>query len=144
MLNQTGRSGQLRRTHWLAACLCAAMSIGCFGGGGQRHEEMARAAGTVTLGGKPLTAGMVSLSSSETGFSAAGEIKPDGTFEIPQIPVGEYRASISPPAPKEAGDPAAVKASGPEIPAKYRDAATSGLKAIVPIEGATDLKFELQ
>jgi hypothetical protein len=127
-----------------AVSICAAALLGCGGGSDKtRNEKMSKVAGVVTLNGKPLDAGMVSFSNPYNGFSGSGEIMLAGKFEITLIPVGDYRVAVLPPAPKEAVDPASVPKPVDDIPAKYRNAQTSGLQATVTADGPLDLKFEL-
>lgn len=122
------------------------LTAGCAGEGSSktRNEKMSKVSGVVTYKGKPVDAGTVSFSNPMNGFSASGEIALAGKFVITLIPVGDYRVSVLPPAPKEAVEEATLTKPVTTIPVKYQNAATSGLQASVPPEGLSDLKLELE
>jgi hypothetical protein len=144
MLNLCERSRSRTVLAGFAAMVCAAVLSGCGGGSSDvRNEKMSKVAGVVTVNGKPVDAGMVSFTNPLNGFSGSGEIMLAGKFEITLIPVGDYRVSILPPAPKEAIDPSQVPKDTNEIPMKYRNAQTSGLQVSVTEAGPLDLKLEL-
>ncbi len=84
---------------------------------------------------------MVSFSNPINGFSASGEIALAGKFVITLIPAGDYRVSVMPPMPKEAIEESKLAKAPSDIPAKYQNAATSGLQASVPEAGIADLKI---
>lgn len=118
---------------------------GCGGGGGQvRNEKLAKVSGVVTYKGKPVDAGTVNLTNPMNGFAASGEIELAGKFTITLVPVGDYRVSISPPAPKEAIDESKLPPAATDIPAKFQNPASSGLQLSVPAEGLTDAKLVLE
>lgn len=131
---------------FLTAALMIVLIAGCSGDGGRsvRKEKLTKAAGVVTYKGKPVDAGTVSFSNPINGFSASGEIALAGKFVITLIPAGDYRVSVMPPAPKEAVEESKLAKGPGDIPAKFQNAATSGLQASVPDEGVSDLKIELE
>lgn len=145
MLTVDSAIGHLRLSYWSALGFCLLLAPGCGGGGGGqvRNEKMSKASGVVTLNGKPLDTGIVNFSNPYNGFSASGNIELAGKFAITLIPAGDYRVSINPPMPKEAGDPTSTSEAAVSIPAKYQNAETSGFQATVPPEGVTNLKFEI-
>jgi hypothetical protein len=113
-------------------------------------------AGTVTMDGKPLPAGVIQFypmgEGSATTTAPNGEIK-DGAFSIPRehgaVP-GKYKVAISHAELKAAegkarkkGLPERSKVLGPEqIPAKYNT--QTKLETEIKAGGARDLKYDLQ
>jgi hypothetical protein len=88
-------------------------------------EAAGKVSGIVTLNGGAVSSGVFRLHQKD-GHVARAEIK-DGAFAINSLPAGWYVVSIE----------------GPEVPAKYRGAETSGLTTIVKA-GDNDLNFELR
>jgi hypothetical protein len=100
--------------------------------------------GTVTLNGAPLTGGGT-VTFQGSGGGASGVINPDGTYTIPNAPVGEVHVAVVPgrgPAagvtitpppdvsemkPPQALAPAWTPPAAVSIPLKYADPNTSGL-----------------
>lgn len=110
----------------LAIAAPVACLPGCSGG-----RPSGSVSGTVTLGGSPLTAGLVLFSNQATGVGVTAELDASGRYEIGAIPTGEYQVAIEPPplpAPHEMDQ---VRAPRDNIPPKYKDLQTSGLTAIV-------------
>ena len=98
--------------------------------------------GTVTLGGAPLTAGLVLFSNQATGVGVTAELDASGRYEIEAIPTGEYQVAIEPPplpAPHEMDQ---ARVPGDNIPPKYKNLQTSALTAIVE-PGANTIDFAL-
>jgi len=93
--------------------------------------------GTVTFQDKPVTEGMVVCADEEWGTFLTARIQPDGRYVFPATPQGGlpvkgvYLVAVKPP-PVDA--PAGIVKTPPkpkeypDIPAKYRDPKTSGLK----------------
>ena len=123
--------------------LGALLLVGGCGAKGGRDVVLVEAQGTVTLKGKPLATGIVSLSSPSTGFAASGPLT-EGKFVISNIPVGKYQVGVMPAPPTEAVDPSQMANAMNEIPVKFRDSLTSGLTADVPAGGTKTLSFELK
>lgn len=102
-------------------------------------------AGLVTLDGKPVAGGAVSLLSTAGGTPSMADIGPDGRFRAENVPTGEVMVAVISPPPEvdEAVMKAQPGAKGPPPPAKpkvqypprYADHATSGLKTAVKASG---------
>jgi len=110
-----------------------------------RGLSKASVRGTVTFEGKPVSQGLVSFSSPETGVGASVEIQPPGEFTFPDgIEVGTYQVSIAPPFREEtAGAPSTQpEPEFPEIPLKYRAPHESGLTAEV-VPGENQFQFDM-
>jgi hypothetical protein len=87
----------------LPALVLAAAVAGCGG------EKRVAVSGKVTVGGKPLTGGSIRfVSVADPNRSGGGQIKADGTYEVPDAPVGECKVTID----NSHLDPAANKTSG--------------------------------
>lgn len=128
----------LSRRLMIAAGFCGLWAVsGC--SGTPAKETPTGVKGIVTLAGKPLPEGTVSFSNSATGNAAVAQLGAEGKFTVTGgVVPGEYKVTITPPTPTP--DNPAPKASA--IPEKYRNEATSDLKAKIS-SGANDLKFEL-
>jgi hypothetical protein len=117
--------------------------------------------GQVTYKGKPVVWGTVTVIASDN-IQYATQIKPDGTYTIPNVPTGPARFAVSSPNPDGtarggpaaanggAGDRGAPGEGGPPnppagawfpLPEKYNDAAKSGLTGTVG-SGAVDLNLD--
>lgn len=101
--------------------------------------------GQVTFQGNPLKAGTVNLVSKSTGNAASAPLDADGKFVIPEMKSGSYEVFISPPEPIPGpnGEPPQAVPDPIDIPKKYRDAATSGLKADVKQGEPNHFEFPL-
>jgi hypothetical protein len=133
----------------LALLAVAIFCVGC-----SRGPATAKVSGTVTLDGKPLAFGSVMFQGVAGGQPAAGNIQPDGTFELTTFNpgdgalVGSHRVRV---VCYSSQDPA-NKALGPMgdslgkllIPERYTSLGASGLTADVPAEGIENYKIELQ
>lgn len=134
--------------------LILGLAAGC---GGKKAVSMCPVAGKVTVEGKPLTSGIVTLipdvgpvphrgkSKIETPGVSAGQIESNGSYEIftsgqPGAPRGKYRVTVVPstmPVP-EGQDPPK------DFDKDFSDAAKTKLKFEVvehPDKGAYDLKL---
>jgi hypothetical protein len=134
---------------WLlaAAALGALGGIGCGGSG----PALGKVSGKVSFQGKPLTEGTITFASQEKGPTITAKIGPDGAYRVKTakgegLPPGRYEAWISPPVVelpvgmvKEMPKPREY----PEIPAKYRQARTSGLTLTVE-QGDNTLDVDMQ
>jgi len=115
-----------------AVCLALAVLVGCGGGGSTK----ATIRGKVAYKGAPVTGGTLTL------YSASGSpyplsIKPDGTFSVSDVPVGDMRVGIDTwNEPVAKVSPGGYSGGGGgqglpphmDIPLKYRDPRFSGLK----------------
>ncbi len=146
-----------RRTPCLALA-AALFAAGC-GWSGTTTVE-----GTVTYRGKPVVSGGVSLVAAD-GVQRSGPLKPDGTFRIPDVPVGPVKVGVSSPNPSPPPPPAKSKGiklppgttiggGRPEappsdptpgwvpIPERFVDPVTSGLTQTVEKGKPLELKLE--
>jgi len=126
---------RIRRFTQHIACVFGLLCLGC------SSNNLVEVSGTVTIDGKPLTVGFVTLVPSN-GRPAYGEIGPDGRFTLKPYndqvgcPLGTHRVSV-----------VAFEILSPttqrwHAPIHYRDHETSELTAT--IDGPTDsLKIEL-
>jgi hypothetical protein len=135
----------------LLLLVVAAALVGCGSG-----EVRGRIVGKVTFQGRPVTDGILVFSDDEKGVHMTTRLGPDGGYELRTakgvgLPVGTYRISVCPPplAPaKISFEPDAAATSGHvneyvNIPARYRDQATSGLTVTVK-EGENALDIAMQ
>jgi hypothetical protein len=143
----------------IAALLVASLLVplGCNKKSGLPQMTMGSVKGKVTIDGGTLPAGCtVSFIHNEKSFPAKADIAADGTYTLlfngkPQIPTGTWEVAVLPPKAEsgpaaDPSNPEAYKAmmmskgpmTGPAtkiiVPAKYIDAAKSGLTCTV-IEG---------
>lgn len=118
--------------------LAALVAVGC----GETHDPTYPVTGKVTFNGEPLTTGTVTFTP-ETGPSATGEIRPDGTYSLITPPEregalpGSYQVSIS------AVEVDAEGLATPLIPSKYSTGQTSGLTATVQADQENKADFDL-
>jgi Carboxypeptidase regulatory-like domain len=110
-------------------------------------EEVAPTAavsGRVSLDGRPLPYTRVELHGG--GKAHAAYTGADGSFRAEDLPAGDYEVSVHPPVDLPPNDAAAAGPDGPpplDVPARYRQAATSGLRLHLP-PGATRQSVELR
>ena len=136
-----------------AACLVLAGVPGC----GESSGPSGSVSGKITNQGQPLAAGTVVTFMSDTGAVGTAIVEEGGTYHVKttegdELPVGEYKVSLSPPIPPPVDPAAAMKASAesggkpPEdnwnVPDKYRQGATSGWTASVK-EGDNTFDFTI-
>jgi len=80
---------------WALVVLAAIVLVNAGGCGGRRLPPAATMRGSVTLGGKPLEAGIVSLEPLDVaGASPVGLAVERGAFPVTVVPVGRYRAVL--------------------------------------------------
>jgi hypothetical protein len=142
-------------------CLAAALLLtGCGGG----RPGTAAVSGTVTVKGRPVTAGTVLFVAADDSESASAELSPEGTYTMPAAPVGEVKVAVQtaafryrPVVAPGARPPRGVSASIPQyqpvdnhvgtvyvpVPARYELPSTSGLTLTVK-EGPQTLDIALQ
>lgn len=126
-----------------AALVLSLSAIGC----GPTRPAVVPAAGIVTLDGKPLVGGFIRLVPAAS-RPATGEIGPDGRFTLGTFAAadgcvpGTHGVEVIGPLPTGGETAAAVPAPTVTVPARYRDAQTSGLT--ITITGPTrDLSISL-
>lgn len=111
-----------------AALVLSLSAIGC----GPSRPAVVPAAGIVTLDGKPLAGGFIRLVPAAS-RPATGAIGPDGRFTLGTFAAadgcvpGTHGVEVIGPLPAGGEAAAAVPAPTVTVPARYRDAQTSGL-----------------
>jgi hypothetical protein len=129
----------------LPACAGLVLSLaGCNTGPVKHPETGATLEGTVTYGGEKVLVAMV-LATGPNG-SAQGFIGDDGKYKLENVPVGEVSIGVNVEAAK---GPLTSKIMAKQkvppivnVPAKYADPATSGIKTtIVKGENTYDIKI---
>lgn len=119
--------------------------VGC-GGGDTSGKKKASVTITVTSGGQPVTEGLVTLDGGKTGEAAGADLNSTGVATLPEVTLGNYTVTVTPPLPKVAAPAPGQKLPPPKdyanIPAKVRRADTSTLKAEVKA-GKNEFKFDL-
>lgn len=103
----------IRDVLWLT--VVAALVVGWGVDRWSRAGALGRVAGRVTLDGMPVGNGWVVFENTESGRLVGAKLRPDGKFDIGQMPVGTYTIAV------EHGS----------LPAKYSDLSRSALKAEV-------------
>lgn len=129
----------MRMTRGCLWAVAALLVAGC----GPSELPVGSVAGSVTVSGRPLPAGTVTLVNSDRGFGASANVDASGAFQIETIPAGSYQVMIQGPAapsPEEMAEGARVEAS--PVPQKYQSPETSGLSVEVA-EGENQATFEL-
>lgn len=126
----------------LVLMLVTSALVGCSGESGPKYVKVT---GTVTLDGKPLTAGDVYFfPEASDGQSSYGGIKPDGSYELYCVEqvgavIGRHRVSVEGPQPiSETG---AVQPVDP-VPEKYSRPDTSEIvKEVTDSENVINLEL---
>jgi hypothetical protein len=140
-------------------CLAAVTVCGFFGGCSGGEVATVPVHGKVTMGGKPLTGGIVSfqpvqIAAGLPNHISQGAIQADGQYTLSSfrpddgaVP-GEYTVTIQSVQAHEPFDQfskAPPAPSGPKIPAIYSSAESTTLKATVPTGGsAQQIDFDLK
>lgn len=114
------------------AVVCIAL-VGC---GGSSFPSLT---GNVTMGGAPLTAGRLLFHSTTDGPLGTAQVQSDGTFVARTgsqtgLPPGEYRVTVQPD----------ITPSGPMIPEKFRNPATTTLTVKVVDGDNPEVELTLQ
>lgn len=136
-MNNLTRHGRL-----LSYCLAAA--VGC---GGDEKPNLLPVHGTVMLNGQPLATGQV-VTMLETGRGAAGQIQPDGTFELTTYEKGDgalpgtHKAAVTAYENSDMTDPEADLGKS-LVPERYGNPETSGLTIDVTADGENAPVLEL-
>ncbi len=118
---------------YLGLLACASWTSGC----GPAAPPSGSVAGKVIFHGQPLTSGVVTLINEKTGVGGSVELDSQGGFRIPSIRTGEYKVAVH-----NAPPPPGGKFVKLNIPVKYQDIQTSGLRATVE-EGENTVDFSL-
>jgi len=147
---------RIRTWNWPAAALVAMCLGGC---GGSDGPQPVRAGGTVTYNNKPLPNAEVVFAPDDGGRVAQATTDEAGRFRLGSFRPGDgalvgkhgvaviARGLAKPPPP---GSPAALMpddypvVGDPRIPEKYFSAATSGLTAVVELDGDNEFHLELR
>jgi hypothetical protein len=146
-----------------SALLVVLAGVGLAPGCGKKDVSLVPVSGKVTVDGKPLTSGTVSLvadvpmgsegaeeaSKMQTLGLSGGEIGPDGTYKIKTggkdgAPPGKYKVRVIPPITEPKGDKDAKEAPDIGFNKEYTDANKTPLKFEVvtsPKPGQYDLKL---
>lgn len=108
---------------WLALLLLLAPGCG---------PRFGNVSGTVTYQGKPLTGGTITFFDAAN-RTTSGEIKPDGTYTVSKVALGQARIAVATPMDipfKKINEDVKMDVAAPKpspIPVKYADADKSGL-----------------
>ncbi|MDB5388217.1 MAG: hypothetical protein JWM11_3863 [Planctomycetaceae bacterium] len=130
-----------------AVALLIAMLIVC--GCGKSGPAKYNVSGVITFKGEAVPDGIVQFFNPKVGSSGV-DLESDGSFDFTSVgglETGEYQVFVEPPPaflspPQMGGPPMEKPKEYPNIPQKYRQAATSGFK--VTVDGKkTDLKFDM-
>ncbi|PQO40071.1 hypothetical protein C5Y97_07085 [Blastopirellula marina] len=128
----------------IGLAILGAATLGCGAASSPRHNV----AGKISIDGKPLNQGALILSDDQ-GERVYADIQSDGSFVLPQVAEGHFRASVSVPKfeMRSGGkdvDPARGARPAPvPVPKKYASDDTSGLQ--FDIDGQTEsLTIELK
>lgn len=119
------------------------LSSGC--SGGPAADPTAAVAGKVTFKGTPVSEGIVNFYDATRGNAAAAKLGADGTYSVDAVVLGDYSVFVTPlpvETPVDATKPAPPQVDPANIPAKYRDATTSGFKTTVKA-GTNKADFEM-
>jgi hypothetical protein len=114
---------------------CAALFLaGCIGLAGCQGKASAPVSGKVTYQGRPVTSGVVVLIGPDGKTSSPGLVRPDGTFTIPNAPVGTVKVSFdNPPPPRVTSAPGAPR-GGAAAQEEQENAAQARLYVPTPLQ----------
>ena len=130
----------------LGGLLLSGLLAGCGGDTGPQKPQ-GDATVTITYGGAPVTAGRVDLVNDQTGEGGGAELDENGQATLSGVTQGSYTVTVVPPPPENPapipGQPAPVEKQYANIPKKFRQAATSPLRADVKDEAA-EYSFDLK
>ena len=125
--------------------------LGCLSGCGKHGPPTGTVQGAVTYQKEAVTEGFVIFENQTEGWTRSAKLKPDGSYEHPEVPVGEYVVCIVPPEPKlpdetsgfRGGPTTHVMPETKNIPKAYREAESTPLRAHV-VEDSNTINFELE
>jgi hypothetical protein len=131
---------------WSASRCCALFAVACLLAGCGDGQATTTVQGKLTFKGKPITYGLINFKPTSGGKLLGGGIQPDGTYQY-ELPPGDYQVRIESGAPATVeGEAATAPAtpSGPQVPSKFANYATSGLTATVTADGEQTIDFSLE
>lgn len=135
-----------RRSQFFVFAILFLLFGGC---GDSSRQKVVKVTGTVALDGKPLTNGVV-IFTPGSGRGATGVLGSDGTFSLSTYDesdgatIGIHGVSIVPAlADKEVLESEEPIGAKPQIPVKYSNPASSGLKREVKTGEENHFDFEL-
>ena len=135
-------------------CACVAAFLALAAGCGPSGPNYWPISGKVTFHGKPVTNGQIRFCNFKTGIDVVESLNPEGQFKIVTgvrngLPEEEYQVAVMPKLdfsrvksdkngfPIPSTMPSEAERNPPNIPRKYRDPMTSGLKMTVKPESNT-------
>jgi hypothetical protein len=127
-----------------AFALAAVMLAGCGGGGSADGVEVS---GSVTLGGTPVEAGLVTLLADD-GRTASAELKEGGRFSLPNAPRGKVYVGVNTQMLRGREQLTVKQTKGKEkggflhVPARYADPKSSGLTEVIEPGKALEIKLD--
>jgi len=131
-----------RRARGPGGLVLAFLGLAAAGCGGDKPAGSV--AGTVKYNGSPVTMGDVNFVS-KTGAAAMAKIDEAGGYKVDgKLEAGEYKVYVTPPSPEPPVPGVAPPPLPPfPVPAKYRDATTSGVTVTVKPGRNDDLPIVL-
>ncbi len=143
------------RTRWL---LTFALLAGCGGSDDKwkdNRPKTVKAAGVVTLNGRPLDEAQIVLVPSGGSHAGSALSNKDGEFSLQAFPPddgavpGKYNVMVVKSLVPQNPDPGSPESKVAQyakllVPKKYTDPAKSGLTIEIPEAGTTELKLELK
>lgn len=131
----------------LSRCLVLAV-VGVAVEGCSKVDKKVTVNGTISYKGQPLQSGILQFVGSDGGAYSAASIQPGGKFIITDVVPGEVKVAVQA-APGGSGsssggsaEPAAQKAAPVNLPDKYRNTESSGLKYTITAD-TTELKIDI-
>ena len=126
------------------------LGMGVISAGCSTQPKKFASKGTVTYKGAPVPAGTIKFFGPDNKDSvSAASIREDGTFDVTELQPGEYKVTVDTAFTGGSGGQAAPSTGGTsapkkvDIPQKYWNTATSGLKyTITPETKLIEIKFE--
>jgi hypothetical protein len=118
------------------------LAVGCGKRAPVHEANRGPVSGSLSLDGKPLPGGTIGfISVKDPRYCVTAMIQTDGTFRVADAPTGEVKISVDTESAR-IGNPSAYF----PVPAKYRNANTSGLTATINKDGSepTKLTFDLK
>ena len=144
----------------LCALFCASVGVlaGC-----SSEAKLGPVTGSVSLDGKPVTAGVVTFVAADRSNTASAEITPEGTYSIADAPTGEVVICVRtrgqeyilgpgsgpPPTDSNVSGSAGIVLNQKKnplyvrTPERYEDATKSDLKTVVKPGGATTYDIKM-
>ena len=125
------------RAGGLLACCFLVLAAGC----GPDYKARGVVKGKVTTGKKPLTVGTV-MFYGKNGMTGSASIQPDGTYIMPDAPLGECKVTVTVPQ-MDPSSRARLKGKGPAMPSGPMNPEEGGVpapplavipKEVVPID----------